>query len=108
MKSTLPLKANPLTIEDILKLLRQHRSELRRDFGVCRLAIFGSYARRKATAGSDVDILVEFDRPIGWEIVDLHAHLEDLLGVKIDILTPGALKRKPWHWSTIRDDLVDV
>ena len=108
MKSTPPLKENPLTIEDIQKLLRQHLSELRRDFGVRRLAIFGSYARHEATASSDVDILVEFNRPIGWEIVDLHAHLEDLLGVKIDIVTPGALKRKPWHWTAIRYDLIDV
>jgi len=71
------------TLNEIRQTLRQHIPELRERFGVRRLAIFGSYARGEATPRSDVDILVEFDRPIGWEIVDLHDYLEDFLGIRV-------------------------
>jgi len=52
-----------------------------------------------------VDILVEFDRPIGWEIVDLHDYLEDFLGIRVDLVTPGALKRKPSLWQSVKEEL---
>ena len=96
------------TLEDIQHILIQHKGVLRERFGVCRLAVFGSYARREATSQSDVDILVEFERPIGWEIVDLHNYLETVLGVKVDLATPGALKRKPWLWQSIQEELAYV
>ena len=76
--------------------------------GVKRIAIFGSYARREETPLSDVDILVEPERPIGWEIVDLHDFLEELLGIKVDLVTAGALRRKPMLWESVQEDLVDI
>ena len=51
--------------DDILKILAEHRDGLRQQFGVKALALFGSAARGEATETSDVDLLVEFDRPIG-------------------------------------------
>ncbi len=72
------------TLDEIKEVLKKHKDELRRLFGVKEIGIFGSYAREEQTELSDVDILVEFEREIGWEIVDLKDYLEKLLGVKVD------------------------
>jgi len=69
-------------------MLREHRGELRREFAVKSLALFGSVARCEATDRSDVDLLVEFERPIGLlELIGTQQHIEDLLGVaKVDLV----------------------
>jgi predicted nucleotidyltransferase len=61
-------------------------------YHVRRLGLFGSYVRGEQTKTSDVDILVEFSAPIGWEIVDVKEHLERVLGVNVDLVTIPALK----------------
>ena len=96
------------TLHEVQRRLAQHREELRARFGVRRIAIFGSYVRGEQTAESDIDLLAELERPTGWEIVDLHAYLEALLGVKVHLTTMGALRRKPWLWQAIQEELVDV
>jgi len=96
------------TLSEIRYALKKHKEALRERFGVRRLAVFGSYARGEATPQSDVDILVVFERPIGWEIVDFHDYLEALLDMKVDLVTPGALKRKPRLWQSVQEDLVHV
>jgi len=96
------------TLKAIRQILAEHKAELRERFGVRRLAVFGSYARDEATPLSDVDILVELERPIGWEIVDLHDYLEELLGLPVDLVTEGALRRKPRLQEYIREDLIYV
>lgn len=96
------------SLADIRTVLARHKDELRTRFGVRRIALFGSYARGEETLLSDVDILVEPERPIGWEIVDLHDYLEELLGMEVDVVTTGALRRKPLLWESIQADLVDV
>jgi predicted nucleotidyltransferase len=55
-----------------------------------------------------VDILVEMDGSVGWEIVDLHRFLEDVLGIRVDLVTQGALERKPLLWESIQEDLTYV
>lgn len=76
----------------ILEKLRDKKEILKSQFGVSRIGYFGSYARGEETESSDIDVLVEFSNPIGWEIVDLHDLLEDLLGKKIDLVSTVALK----------------
>jgi len=57
------------------------------------LALFGSLARDEATPASDVDVLVEFDRPVGlFGLFALQDHLESLFGCPVDIGTPDSLK----------------
>ena len=95
-------------LEDIEIILRRHKEELRERFGVRSIAIFGSYARGEETELSDVDILVEFERPIGWEIVDLRDYSEELLGVPVDVITKNAAMSRKGLWEHIREDLVYV
>ncbi|WP_322801889.1 nucleotidyltransferase family protein [Thermoflexus sp.] len=96
------------TLAEIRRMLAEHKAELRERFGVARLAVFGSYARGDATPLSDVDILVAFERPIGWEIVDLRDYLEALLGVPVDLITEAALQRKPRLWESVQEEIIHV
>ena len=76
-----------------IEQLAEHREELRRQFGVASLAIFGSTARDDATAGSDVDLLVEFAHPTGlFTLIRLQFYLEELLGTAVDVGTIDGLK----------------
>ena len=78
--------------EDVLSTLRQSR-ELLQAFGVARLSLFGSFARDEGRDESDVDLLVEFNRPIGlFEFARLQRQLGELLGHRVDLVTPAALK----------------
>jgi uncharacterized protein len=78
--------------EDVLKALRDSRPILDA-FGVARVSLFGSFARNEGREGSDVDLLVEFRRPIGlFEFVRLQRTLADILGHPVDLVTPAALK----------------
>ncbi|MBI4757976.1 MAG: nucleotidyltransferase family protein [Chloroflexi bacterium] len=78
--------------DEILRLLSEHRAELEQ-LGAKSLALFGSAARDEARQDSDVDLLVEFERPVGlFEFVDLKSYLENLLGCQVDLGTPASLK----------------
>jgi predicted nucleotidyltransferase len=69
------------------------QSEALAQFGVTSLALFGSVARDEARPESDVDILVEFNRPVGlFAFVGLKEYLEQLLGRPVDLVTRAALK----------------
>lgn len=79
--------------DQTLAILRAERERLRRDYGVKSLALFGSVARDEASAASDLDLLVEFDRPTGLlGLFNLQEHLEELLGCPVDLGTPASLK----------------
>ena len=83
------------TLKDVQKILRAHRRELREQYGVKRIGVFGSYSRNEQRADSDIDILVEFERPVGLiTFVRLQEYLEGLLGVKVDLVTRNALKKR--------------
>jgi predicted nucleotidyltransferase len=79
-------------LNELKQQLQNHIELLNQRFKVKRLGIFGLYSRNEATPQSDVDILVEFSEPIGWEIVDLRDYLTELLGHKVDLVTMKALK----------------
>ena len=84
--------------DQALATLRTERERLQREYGVKSLALFGSVARDEATAASDLDLLVEFDRPTGLlGLFNLQAHLEELLGCPVDLGTPSSLKPRVRH-----------
>ena len=79
--------------DQVIHILAEQRCELTQRFGVQSLALFGSIARDEATLTSDVDLLVEFNRPIGlFGLSALQNHLEALFGCKVDLVTPDSLK----------------
>lgn len=79
--------------EEAIRILSARTDDIRRQFGVESLLIFGSVARDEATETSDVDVLVEFNRPTGYfGLIALQERLEDLLGCKVDVGTPRSLK----------------
>ncbi|MEX0747067.1 MAG: nucleotidyltransferase domain-containing protein [Rhodothermales bacterium] len=82
---------SPLTRDTIVRLLEEQKSYLSDEFGVGRIGLFGSYAREQASAASDVDLLVELRRPIGFRFLELIDYLEFLLGRKVDLLTSAGL-----------------
>ena len=98
------------TRDETLSVLRAHLPDLRAEYGVRKLAVFGSVARDAAGEDSDVDIIVEFERPIGLRFVDFADRLESILGVKIDILTPAGVSdiRNPRVAESIRKSAVYV
>jgi len=81
------------TKEEILKILKDELPYLREKFNVKSIGLFGSYVRDEQKDKSDVDILVEFSRPIGFfKFMELEDYLSKKLGVKVDLITPDALK----------------
>jgi predicted nucleotidyltransferase len=80
--------------EELLRTLREGRA-VWEPFGVAQLWVFGSVARDEATEWSDIDLLVEFDRPIGLiDFIRLRDALQALIGRPVDLVTPAALKRQ--------------
>ena len=73
--------------------IRDHISELRDRYKVSRLGIFGSFARGEAKESSDIDILVEFSEYVDiFHFIRLQYHLSEILGRRVDLVTPDALK----------------
>lgn len=75
-----------------LEILSEHKAELEQKHGVKSIAIFGPTARNEARPDSDIDILVEFERPVGFvKYFRLQYRLEELLGHAVDMATPAGL-----------------
>ena len=68
--------------QGILDLLKEELPHLKQEYSVKRLALFGSASNGTLTNESDVDILVEFDKPLGLKFMDLCEYLEEKLGRK--------------------------
>lgn len=80
-------------VDRIKEVLARHKGELRRRFKVKIIGVFGSYVRGEQKRKSDVDVLVEFEEPVGlFEFIALENYLSDLLGVKVDLVSRKALK----------------
>jgi predicted nucleotidyltransferase len=96
-----------MTRDQVLQVLREHKPELAAQYGVTRLALFGSVAQDRATETSDVDIVLEMRRPDLFYLVHIKALLEEVLGCPVDVVRYGSrmgafLKRR------IDEEAVDV
>lgn len=94
------------TLQEILAILHTNLPELNDKYSVTAIGVFGSLARGDQVATSDVDILVDLQPNVGWEVVHLQIRLEELLGLKVDLVTRKAAMRKPLLWRSIEEDLV--
>ncbi|MBU2573349.1 MAG: nucleotidyltransferase family protein [Elusimicrobia bacterium] len=81
-----------MTQRTIVATLNSRLPYMHEQFGVKKLALFGSFAAGTAGKRSDVDLFIEFDRPVGLKFMRLAEYLEKLLGRKVEVLTPEGLK----------------
>ena len=76
---------------EIIDLIRSHANDIKILFCVRRIGIFGSFARGEQKGSSDVDILVEFEKPTFKNFMNLSFYFEDLLGREVDLVTVKGL-----------------
>lgn len=81
-----------ITTNDILSKLKELKPELYNVYSVKEIGLFGSFSDNTFTEDSDIDILVEFNKPIGWKFFSLEIYLEKIFNRKIDLVTKNALK----------------
>ena len=79
-----------------------------KDYEPLKIGIFGSFARGENTKESDIDILVEFkESPTLLTLIRLENDLSGILGIKVDMVTTGAIKNKRIKKS-IKKDLIKI
>jgi hypothetical protein len=81
-----------LTEEHVARLIQEQNAYLASEFGVRRIGLFCSLSRDLSSEGSDIDLVVEFERPIGLRFMELGDYLESLLGHEVDLLTPAGIQ----------------
>jgi len=79
---------------DIENKLKKLKSILQHQYYVEKIGYFGSYARNEQENDSDIDILVSFSKPLGWEFFDLQEFLENQLQLKVDLVSEKGLKKQ--------------
>ena len=80
-------------IEQIKKILISQKDILKNKYNVKEIGIFGSYVNGNYNKESDVDILVEFSKPIGLiKFIKLEEYLKDLIGIKVDLVLRDGIK----------------
>lgn len=95
------------TFEEVKEVINLHKGDLQDKYHISTIAIFGSAVKSAFNDESDIDILVEFDRPVGlFSLAHLQNELRLLLGREVDLTTPGALH--PILRSSILQDIVYV
>ena len=77
---------------EILSKLTELKPLLLKDYAVREIGLFGSFSDNSYTEDSDIDLLVDLERPIGWKFFSLEIYLEKVFGRKIDLVTKNALK----------------
>lgn len=79
--------------QDVLALLKNIKRDVARDYSVKTIGVFGSVARSEQTEQSDIDLLVEFDKPVGFvTFMRLEHFLSEKLGGQVDLVTADSLK----------------
>ena len=99
-----------LTREKITNILSEKSEYLTEVYGVKKIGLFGSYAKGTYTETSDIDIIVEFETPLGFKFMEFADYLEEILGKPVDVLTVGGLQRIriPQVARSIRESIVYV
>ncbi len=82
------------TLPRILAQLQERKPYLQEKYPLAMIGVFGSYSRGEAHSESDVDILVEFSRPVGFEAADLAMELEEILGENVDLVSKKAVSER--------------
>jgi hypothetical protein len=81
------------TRQDILSSLKKLKGEVAKEYSVKTIGVFGSVARNEQTGKSDIDLLVEFSKPVGFvTFMRLENFLSEQLGKQVDLVTSDSLK----------------
>ena len=81
------------TVEEIEEIIQENKKGLENNYGLKTIGIFGSYVKGEQDENSDVDILVEVKRPMGFvKFMKLEKRLSEIIGLKVDLVTKKALK----------------
>jgi predicted nucleotidyltransferase len=79
--------------QDILSSLKKLKGEVAKEYSVKTIGVFGSVARDEQTGQSDIDLLVEFSKPVGFvTFMRLEHFLSEKLGKPVDLVTSDSLK----------------
>ena len=99
-----------LTKRKIADILLENSPYLASEYGVKRIGLFGSYAKGTATESSDIDLVVEFEHPIGFRFIEFSEYLEAILGKRVDVLTDAGIQgiRIPHVAQNIKESIVYV
>lgn len=89
------------TVQEIENKIRTIKPYLQDEFGIDQIGYFGSFANGDYREDSDLDILVAFNKKIGWKFFDLKDYLESVVGRKIDLVTERSLK-KQWKQTILQ------
>jgi uncharacterized protein len=89
-----------LTRKDIISRLIEIKPVLKEEYSVKSIGLFGSFSEGTYSDDSDIDLLVEFEKPVGWKYFSLEIYLGRIFGRKIDLVTRNGLK------SQIRDQIL--
>jgi uncharacterized protein len=92
--------------EQIAKALRDNKINLSNKYHLKSIGIFGSVTREDFRDDSDIDILIDYDQPIGIEFIDLAEELEKILNRRVDLVSKNGVK--PKYFEEIQKDLIYV
>ncbi|UUX92995.1 nucleotidyltransferase family protein [Methanoplanus endosymbiosus] len=95
-------------LQRIVAALNKNYPFFEQKYNIKEISIIGLYARGEQTKESDLDIMVDFKEPIGWEVVDLRDDLEKLLGIKVDLVLKSGVMQRKRLYSGILEDAVYV
>jgi len=82
------------TREEIIKKLKELKPFLHKEYSVKEIGLFGSFSDNTYSEESDIDILIELEKPIGWKFFSLELFLEKTFHRKIDLVTKNAIKEQ--------------
>jgi uncharacterized protein len=91
----MPIKRTAITLEEVKKILKEHKAEVSRKYRVNEIGIFGSFVRGEQKNRSDIDILVEFEPrniPGLIKLIEMEIYLEKLLRKKVDVVIKSGIR----------------
>jgi uncharacterized protein len=95
-----------LQLAAIKNILQQLKPELISKYHISTIGLFGSVVRSDFSASSDIDIIVDFSRPIGIEFIDLADYIESKLNKKVDLVSKNGIKQK--YFQAIESEIIYV
>jgi len=96
-----------MTIDEIKRILLSSKDDLTEKYNVKSIGVFGSYVHGEQSKRSDLDILVDFTKPVGlFDLIRLEDHLSSMVGIKVDLVIKKALK--PRIGKNILQDVIYI